>query len=353
MLSNLVFSTTYQCPISCRYCGAECGPRETARLSLQDMIAIVDHVFSYGKLELVVFTGGEPFLLGEDLRRCVEYCAKKGLLTRIVTNGFWAKNPQTAREIMKTYKESGLTEINFSCDDYHQEFIPLERIKYANDACLELGFPALIGHKTMKGCTLSIDYLEQFLEVKLARFDPREKNPDNNVVSTGYTVPVAKDMHLIPDDEILYPPSDYRWKAPCSSILQRVIITPRKELSICCGMIPRGVKEIVFGSLDDYTLEELITMAHNDLIVNWLALEGPYGLMKFILLKDSTIPFRKQYVNICHLCSEILTRKDCRKILSEHAHEKALEISLERCLYDYMRTKEFKEATVLTESTPL
>ena len=50
MLSNLVFSTTYQCPISCRYCGAECGSRETARLSLQDMITIVDHVFSYGKL---------------------------------------------------------------------------------------------------------------------------------------------------------------------------------------------------------------------------------------------------------------------------------------------------------------
>ncbi|MCZ7393514.1 MAG: hypothetical protein O8C56_09350, partial [Candidatus Methanoperedens sp.] len=142
------------------------------------------------------------------------------------------------------------------------------------------------------------------------------------------------------------------WKAPCSSILKRIVITPRKELSICCGMIPRKVEEIVFGTLDEYKLEELIIMAHKDLIVNWLALEGPYGLMKFILKKNPDIPFRKQYVNNCHLCSEILTREDCRAVLSEFGHEKAIEISLERCLYDHMRTSEEIKAlnaeTVLT-----
>ncbi len=340
MLSSLVFSTTYKCPISCRYCGAECSPERTERLSLKDMIRIVDVVYSYGKLELVVFTGGEPFLLGDDLLRCVEYCAKKGMATRIVTNAFWAKTTEIAKEIMKKFKEAGLKEINLSCDDYHQEFIPLERIKYANDACIVVGLPCLIGHKIMKNCNISLNYLETFLGCKLARFNPKKKNPDNNIVSTGYTVPIAEDMHLIPDEEILYPPSDHHWKAPCSSILQRVVITPRKELSICCGMVPRKVEEIVFGTLDEYTLEELIIKAHKDLIVNWLALEGPYGLMKFILKKNPDIPFRKKYVNKCHLCSEILTREDCRAVLLEFGHEKTMEIYLERCLYDHMRTSE-------------
>ena len=352
MLSSLVFSTTYQCPISCRYCGAECGPEHTERLSLKDMIEIVDEVYSFGKLELVVFTGGEPFLLGDDLLDSVKYCAKKGLLTRIVTNAFWARTPEVARDTMKSYKEAGLKEINLSCDDYHQEFIPLERIKYANDACIEVGLPCLIGHKIMKNCTISLDHLEKFLGYKLSRFDPKKKNPDNNLVDTGYTVPIAENMHLIPDEEILYPPCENHWKAPCSSILKRIVITPRKELSICCGMVPRNVEEIVFGTLDEYKLEELIIMAHKDLIVNWLALEGPYGLMKFILKKNPDIPFRKQYVNNCHLCSEILTREDCRAVLSEFGHEKAIEISLERCLYDHMRTSEeikaLKAETALT-----
>lgn len=337
MLSNLVFSTTYQCTARCRYCGAECSPEQTDQLSLDDMIEVVDHVYSYGKLELVVFTGGEPFLLGENLRKAVEYCAKKGLSTRIVTNGFWAKDLQTAKNVVKSYKEAGLTELNLSCDDYHQEFIPLERIKYANDACKEMGFPALIGHKVMKGCGLSLDALEKALGVELSLFDPQKKNPANNVVSTGYNVPVAENMHLIPDEEILYPPSDNQWKAPCSTILKRVIITPRKELSICCGMIPRKVREIVFGPLGEYSLEELIARAHSDLIVNWLALEGPYGIMKFIQKKMPHINFRKRYVNICHLCSEIFTREDCREVLAEYAHEKVSEIFLERCLYDFIR----------------
>lgn len=337
MLDSLVFSTTYRCPIRCRFCGAEAGPEQTARLSLQDMTDIVDRVYSFGKLELVVFTGGEPFLLGEDLLEAVEHCASKELATRIVTNAYWAKTPRQALELMRTYKAAGLTEINFSCDDYHQEFIPLERIKYANEACLEVGLPALIGHKVMKGCTLTVEHLEEFMGVKLSKFDPQKKNPSNNVISTGYTVPVAEDMHLIPDEEILYPPAEHHWKSPCSSILQRIIITPHKELSICCGMIPRKVQEIVFGTLDDYSLEELIVQAHQDLIVNWLALEGPYGLMKFILEKKPDTMFRGKYVNICHLCSEILTRPDCRAVLTTWAQEKVPEIWMERCLYDYFR----------------
>ncbi len=302
------------------------------------MMSIIDQVYSFGKLRQVIFTGGEPFLLGKDLLHCVEYSAKKGLATRIVTNAFWAKTLDSAREMIKTYKEAGLSEINLSCDDYHQEFIPVERIKYANEACLELNLPCLIGHKVMKGCTITLDYLENFFGCKLARFDPRKKNPNNNVISSGYTVPVADDMHLIPDDEILYPESDFQWKEPCSSILQRVIITPRKELSICCGMIPRKVQEVFFGPLDKLSLQEAIVTAHQDLIVNWLAFEGPYGIMKFILSKSPNIAFRKRYVNICHLCSEILTRNDCRAILSEFGHEKSLEVSLERTLYDVVRT---------------
>lgn len=338
MLSSLVLSTTYKCPAKCRYCGAECGPENKERLSLPDMIEIIDQMDSFGQLRLVVFTGGEPFLLGKDLLECVKYCAGKGLLTRIVTNAYWAKTPHAAHRHISAYIDAGLSEINLSCDDYHQEFIPLERVRYANEACLELGLPCLIGHKVMKDCELTIDGIEDFFGCRLARFDPGKRNPDNNVISTGFNVPVADDMHLIPDEDILYPDFDGQWKEPCSTILQRVVITPRKELSICCGMIPRKVQEVFFGTLDSHSLEELIVMAHQDLITNWLAFEGPYGLMRFILSKRPEVPFRKRYVSICHLCSEIFTRQDCRAVLAEFGHEKALEISLERSLYDYVRS---------------
>jgi len=350
MLSTLVLSCTYQCPIQCRFCGAECGPKQRERLALADMKDLVDRVHSFGKLELVVFTGGEPFLLGADLLHAVEYCMAKGISTRIVTNAYWATTAERAQEVIRTYKRAGLSEINLSCDDYHQEYIPLIRIKFANSACVCENMPCLIGHKVMKDYKITLDYLEDFLGCKLARFDPKAKNPLNNVVSTGYTVPVAEDMHLIPDEEILYPPSDSCWKSPCTTILQRVIITPRKELSICCGMIRRNVREILFGPLEENRVEELIVRAHRDLIVNWLALEGPYGLMRFIQKKKPDIHFRNQYVNICHLCSEIFTRSDCRAVLCDHAAEKIDEIMLERELYDYMRTQKKADLEELVAS---
>ncbi len=338
MLSNLVFSTTYYCPISCKYCGAESGPNEKDRLTREEMINLIDEVYSYGKLQLVVFTGGEPIALKDDLLECIKHCTEKKLATRIVSNAYWAKTPKAASELIKKYKDAGLSEINLSCDDYHQEFIPVEFIKNANDACIEHEMSCLIGHKIMKDCSLTLEQLEEELGNKLTLFDEKKKNPDNNVVSTGYTVPIEKDMHLIPDEEILYPPSPTHWQRPCSSILSRIIITPHKELSICCGMIQRDVPEITFGSLDEYKLEELILIAHKDLIVNWLAMEGPYGLMKFIQQKDTTISFRKNYVNICHLCAEILSRDDCRQILAEYGGEKTSEISLEKSLYEFIRS---------------
>ena len=88
--------------------------------------------------------------------------------------------------------------------------------------------------------------------------------------------------------------------------------SPLKEFSICCGMIPRRVKEVTFGPIGNKSIEDIIITANNDMIVNWLAIEGPYGMMKFILKHRPETVFREKYVCRCHLCSEILTRTNCR-----------------------------------------
>ena len=329
---------TDRCPIKCRFCGAECSPENKEQLTFDDIRKTVDSLMEYKKLKLVVFTGGEPLLLKDTLLRSIGYCSDLGIHTRVVTNAFWAIDFESAIKNIVLLKKSGLKEINISCDDYHQEFIPLDNIKYANQAAIEENIPCLIGHKIMKGCRITKEFLDEFLGTDMSVFDPQSNdNPDFNLISSGYTVPIEKDMHLIPDEEILYPETTDHWKGPCSSILQQVIINSKKELCICCGMIPKKVSEVCFGNLDEKPLEFLINEANNDLIVNWLALEGPYGLMNFIKKKDNAIQFRTNYVNNCHLCSEIFTRDECREILLKHANEKTNEIMLERIFYDFMR----------------
>ena len=187
------------------------------------MKEIVDKVLGFGLLELVIFTGGEPFLFRDDLLTGVKYCSELGLKTRIVTNAFWAHSANEARTMVSRCIEAGLSEINISCDDYHQQFIPIANVKYANDACRELGLPALIGHKYVKGGKLTLELLEKLLGHQLVLFQPEKENPPNDIVITGYNVPIASDMDLIPDAEILYPENDVSWQTPCHQVLQQVI----------------------------------------------------------------------------------------------------------------------------------
>ncbi len=337
MLSRLVLSVTNRCPIACPHCVATASPRGRARLTLREMRTAVDDMFGLGRLRMVIFTGGEPFLLREDLLDMVGYCAAKGLTTRIVTNAFWARTPENASNIVQACLAAGLTELAVSCDEYHQKFISIDNVRHANDACREQGLPCALSHKIMKGNTLTLERLEEALRRPLIRFSHEGDNPANDVVDSGYTVPLGENMHLIPDEDILYPDSDDHWKTPCDSALENTVITENRELAVCCGMIPRKVREVVFGPLGKYHLAELILQADRDLITNWLALEGPYGLMQFIQARKPAIPFRKRYVSRCHLCSEILTRDDCRAVLHAHCHEKVREISIKRAFYDHAR----------------
>lgn len=336
MYTELVFSTTHQCPISCRYCATASGPRVLGRLSKDFMCNIIEQMKQRGSLFLVVFTGGEAFLLGDDLINTVRYACSRGASTRIVTNAYWATSHQRAVDILQQYKEAGLNELNVSVDDLHQEFIPLENIQNVWNACRSIGMPLLFAHKLTKNCKITKEYLDSFLGTELRIYQPGDFQGYG--ISTGLTVPIAENMDQDFDD-IIYPPDNDHWKGPCKSILTRIIITPQKQLAICCGMISQKVPEIFFGSLEKSSLDEILQSAHDDLIVNWLALKGPSDIMDFVKKKSPWIRFREKFVNICDACNYLFTHKDARDVLQLNAHEKIGELTLLRATFEYSRYK--------------
>lgn len=86
---------------------------------------------------MVIFTGGECTLLKEDLFEAINYASSLGLATRVVTNGYWAKTDESAKEMVERLVSAGLTEINFSAGDEHAKFVPLDRIVHAVKTCAE------------------------------------------------------------------------------------------------------------------------------------------------------------------------------------------------------------------------
>ncbi len=339
MLATLVLSVTYQCPIRCRYCGVNAGPHRTERMSLAFIRQMVDEARALGTVQVVVFTGGEPFLLGEDLFAAVEYTAGLGLLTRIVTNAYWATSLERACEVLDGLKRLGLTELNFSCDDFHQEFIPLERIRWANEAARRIGIPALIAARGLKCSTITPTYLEDFLGRKLARFRRGQKNQDNDVVSWGITVPVGWDSEHLTEDDLLWAGAGDCWKVPCDSVLKNIVIAPDGELVVCCGIGSDEVPETVVGNVRETPLIELISQANNDLIINWLALEGPFGIMQRVQRWAPAVRFHERYVNTCHLCHDLFTRDEVREVLRQGVEAIAPALSLERAWLEAHRAE--------------
>lgn len=329
-LRELVFSTSNQCPAHCQDCPIVHDDNPRLMLSAEQMMQIVDEVHEWGTLLLVVFTGGEPFLLGDDLFKIVAYVAEKGLLTRIVTNAYWATSKSKAIEVLSKLKTLGLSEINVSCDDYHQEFIPLKNVKYANEAAIEVGMPLLIGSRRKPGGKITVEYLSKYLGVTLHLYKEGEKNPANNIILSTRNVP------LYSGEPFEIAENNSNWTGACDSILSNIIISPDRRVQICCGIATNTIPELYIGSLADNDLLSILKRGNQDLIANWLALEGPSSILSFVRSKAPEIDLPEQYVNRCHLCNTLFTRDDVRSILQTHAHEKRNDILLMRGLLDWV-----------------
>lgn len=340
MISRVVFSVTYDCPVSCKYCVTKSGPWNGPALDAPFMCSTINEALKLGSLNSIVFTGGEPLLKLNDVAQTIRYAHQHRLWIRIVTNSFWAKTPDIAFQTIEILKKAGLCEINLSCDDFHQEHIPLERVRNAFLAAGKLDLPVLIAHKRVKNGKITPKSISDFLGVNLLEFKEGEKNQNTNLYSSSLTIPIGHGANTLnQDDHIIYPASPLAFSSPCSSILSSIIVSPTKNVRICCGMIDQGVPELTVGSLEKQTLTEIVCEANTDLIANWLALEGPYGIMDFIQAKSPDINFNEQYVNHCHLCNDIFTRADTRNILKQHAYEKVETVALQRGFLEALRFK--------------
>ena len=97
-------------------------------MTIEQIHHCIDEAASEPSVGMVVFSGGEPTLLGKQLFEAISYAHAKGLKTRVVSNAHWATTPERALSMIDKLMQSGLTEINFSLSDYHQPFVPTERV---------------------------------------------------------------------------------------------------------------------------------------------------------------------------------------------------------------------------------
>src|SRR5438874_1996569 len=86
----LSFAGTYQCNLTCPHC---CVPIEwTDRLDVNVALRFLEDAHRYG-IEVLGFTGGEPFLYAEFLLAVTRRAAQLGFrFDKIMTNGVWHRD---------------------------------------------------------------------------------------------------------------------------------------------------------------------------------------------------------------------------------------------------------------------
>jgi MoaA/NifB/PqqE/SkfB family radical SAM enzyme len=99
--TTLSIITTYKCTSSCKDCCFQSNPQRKEKLTVPEIKKYISEtVKAYSSIKVLVLTGGECFLYGKKLEDIIKHASSYGLITRIVTNGFWAKDYNKADETL-------------------------------------------------------------------------------------------------------------------------------------------------------------------------------------------------------------------------------------------------------------
>jgi MoaA/NifB/PqqE/SkfB family radical SAM enzyme len=108
---EVCWAMTYRCQCNCHHCYAAARQREIAgEMSTAESKILIDRIGELGVVNLN-FTGGEP-LLREDILDLVAHANKRGLITRLTTNGYLL-----TRKSVAAMRRAGLNQCGISIDD--------------------------------------------------------------------------------------------------------------------------------------------------------------------------------------------------------------------------------------------
>lgn len=128
-LNRIEFVVTMACTGRCKHCSQ--GEHKTAgNIDKQIAADAVRKIAGEYQIKSVMTFGGEPLLYPETVCEIHKAATEMNVPKRqLITNGYFSKDPEKIRLVIRELIESGVNEILLSVDAFHQETIPLEYVK--------------------------------------------------------------------------------------------------------------------------------------------------------------------------------------------------------------------------------
>lgn len=314
-LVGVVIVTT-KCNFACEHCSVRGSPYGKYTITRELIGKFIDELSSIPSVKLVAFSGGEPTLYLDELLYGIEYAHKKGFITRLVTNAWWARTYEEANKLIGVFKAHGLDEINVSYDDFHAKFIKVDNVANLVKAALENSLRVAIGVICLLDSYYTADNIKKILSEKIGI--PITELEKRVVFIEDQPTPVggASDIYVTKTDKFVH--NDIKCELGCVNIGRVLALLPNGDVKVCCGhaVFQQENDPFLLGNIMNERLINMVRKAQQTLFYWWLHLRGP----KKILEK---IGVREQYVNLCHAC-EVIIKKYARQVyeyMLKHKYE--------------------------------
>jgi Radical SAM superfamily len=328
----LTILTSNTCTAACGHCTVHSSPERTGRLDLKTITKAIDDLHNRSKLDVVVFAGGEPTLIREDLFEAIAHCDYKGIVTRVVTNASWAVTDHAARKMVRRFREAGLAELNISADDYHLPFISFENVKRAWRASKNQGF-VNVAIANCSGPTSKVT--PSFIRNELdepdidVRFDDDgTQSSSHNVhadgstymLSNGLVQRIGRAREVLSDSDLTYPESQASIDQGCPWALRSAALAPNGHLVACCGIEAAGNEVLDFGDVRERDTAALAESAEAQLMVQAISVVGPYRLLHLAqsLSRRSPVMVRSRYASVCEACEDLVRQPQAIAVLKQN-----------------------------------
>jgi len=324
---TLSIMPTFRCTAACRNCGTLSSPKENTFLPLGLIMRAIEQAAENG-YKVVVFTGGEATLIGEDLLECIKHAHVNGLITRLVTNGHWATADATAQYVERLVN-AGLDEINFSTGDQHARFVSVQNI--VRGVCISMA------------AGLRISVMVELVHPRCVTKATVENDPDFVLARQRYPdvyVKVLESpwMPLTPLKSYQYPDgmtcnaSNLPSRQGCNSVLSTTTIQADGTINACCGIGLRKIPELHLGNIRHTTLAEADAQAGDDFLKRWIRIEGPERILAWAARHDPSIEWENMYAHHCQACKRLYSDPKVRRVIVEHHAEKMADVLLAETL---------------------
>jgi hypothetical protein len=282
----------------------------TDRLDIDVALRFLEDAHAYG-INILGFTGGEPFLYPEFLRRVSCRAAVLGLrFDKVMTNGVWFRDKAHLEAVLGELAGAGFSgKVGLSVDKFHgiqtpalAEFCRAARRAFARDNAVAISYASRrpdLGLEPIHALARELDAIVSWSEM-LRRY--LLVSPDLTItLNWNHLAPVERAEHLTGGWDGEWFAEDY-----CEGPGQALIVNPRGEVKPCCGFAS-DLDQMTIGNIYHDSVADIVKRARKHPYVGKVFREGLSAIRDEILARHpEALPGATS--NHCFFCWWVLTR---------------------------------------------